>query len=65
MLKIIKNPDKKTYDEVTQAVKDNDNYCPCKLERSQDSLCICREFREQNEEGECCCGRYVKVNADA
>lgn len=61
MLKIIKNPDKQMYDTVTKAVRDNKGYCPCKLERTRDSHCICREFKEQETAGECHCGRYVKV----
>jgi hypothetical protein len=32
-LKIIPNPDKEEYDEITQAVKDNDGYCCCLLEQ--------------------------------
>ena len=58
-LKIIPNPDKEEYDEITQAVKDNDGYCPCLIIRNPDTKCICKEFREQ-EYGECHCGLYVK-----
>ena len=60
-LKIIPNPNKKEYDEITQAVKDNDGYCCCLLERSSDTKCMCRIFREQTTEGFCHCGRYEKV----
>lgn len=62
MLKIIKNPDVKTYNEVTQAVKDNDGYCPCELVKSKDTKCPCKNFKNQNIEGECHCGRYIKVS---
>lgn len=61
MLKIIKNPDTEIYNEVTQAVKDNDGYCPCMLKKIEDTKCPCKKFREQTTEGECCCGRYLKV----
>ena len=64
-LKIIKNPDKATYDSVIAAVKANDNYCPCRLEKTPDTKCPCKEFREQAAEGECHCGAYIKVNVDA
>lgn len=41
----------------------NDGYCPCAIERTEDTLCMCKEFREQTE-GECHCGRYKKVQHD-
>ena len=65
MLKIIPNPDKKIYQSVTKAVKDNDNYCPCELTKSDDTKCICKSFREQGREGECHCGRFLKVNTNS
>lgn len=61
MLKIIKNPDTNIYEEVTKAVENNNSYCPCKLIKTDDTKCMCKEFREQTEIGECCCGRFVKV----
>lgn len=61
MLKIIKNPDKKVFDEVIAEVKANYGYCPCRLERTSDTKCPCKEFREQTTEGECHCGAYQKV----
>ena len=62
MLKIIKNPNDNVYQEITQAVKDNDPYCPCMISKSDDTKCPCKEFREQVIEGECHCGRYLKIN---
>ena len=61
MLKIIKNPDEEMFKEVQAAVKANDGYCPCRLERTPETKCPCLEFREQTTEGECCCGAYIKV----
>ncbi len=60
-LKIIKNPDENIYNEVTEAVMSNERYCPCRLERTPDTLCPCKEFREQTEIGECHCGRFCKI----
>lgn len=60
-LKIIPNPNKEEYDEISQAVKDNSGYCPCLLEKSENSKCICKDFREQTIEGFCHCGRYQKI----
>ena len=62
MLKIIKNPDEYIYNSVTEEVKNNDFYCPCRLERTPDTKCMCKEFREQIVEGECHCGRFYKVS---
>ena len=47
-----------------EAVRLNDGYCPCKLERCLDTKCMCRQFREQvarQEPGECECGLYEVV----
>ena len=63
-LKIAKNPSKEEYDEITQAVRDNDNYCPCLLHRNEDTKCMCKAFREQETEGYCHCGRFLKVKDD-
>ena len=63
-LKIIKNPDDKIYKEVSAAVKNNDGYCPCLLEISTDTKCICRDFNEQEHSGPCHCGRFIKIIAD-
>lgn len=65
MLKIIKNPDDKIYEEVTKAVHNNDGYCPCRIEKTSETHCICKEFLDQITEGECHCGRFIKVNNDA
>lgn len=60
-MKIIKNPNKKQAAIVAQAVKDNDGYCPCKLEHTQDNKCMCLEFKQQDH-GMCHCGLYIKLN---
>lgn len=44
---------------VLRALKNNQGYCPCRLEKTPDTKCMCKEFREQLE-GECHCGLYVK-----
>lgn len=62
MLKIKKNPNDEIYESVTKAVQDNDGYCPCMIIKNPDTKCPCKEFREQDIEGECHCGRYIKVD---
>lgn len=61
MIKINKN--KKLVAEIRQRIKDNNGYCPCRLLKNEDTKCMCKEFREQ-EEGECHCGLYVKIKED-
>ena len=46
-------------DEIQQAIKDNDGYCICAIEKTPDTKCMCKEFREQTE-GLCHCGLYKK-----
>lgn len=46
-------------------VEANDGYCPCAVFKKPETKCICEEFRKQNTPGQCHCGRYEKVFADA
>ena len=48
--------------ELIEAVHDNDGYCPCKVEKNEDTRCICKEFRESNSVGPCHCGLWVKLD---
>lgn len=61
MLKIIPNPDKNVYDTVSDAVAKAGGYCPCRLAKNPDTKCVCKDFREQKEEGYCYCERFCKV----
>lgn len=61
MIKVNKN--KKLVAQIKQRIKDNNGYCPCRLLKNEDTKCMCKEFREQ-EEGECHCGLYVKIKED-
>ena len=60
MLKIFKNPNIEEYEEISRYVVVNNGYCPCKLVKSDDTKCPCKEFRDQKAEGYCHCGRYRK-----
>lgn len=46
-------------EKICQAIRDNDGYCPCRLEKTEDTKCMCKEFLEQ-ESGPCHCGLYYK-----
>ena len=59
-MKISVSSDKEHVDYIRQKLKENDGYCPCRLKKTDDTKCICKEFLEQ-EEGECHCGLYVKT----
>ena len=59
MLKITYNQDRQIVDKILDALDKNNGYCPCKLEKNNDTKCMCKEFREQKE-GYCHCGLYIK-----
>lgn len=55
-MKIVEvNPD------IRELVQQADGYCPCAVQRTPDTKCMCKEFREQTESGLCHCGRFEKV----
>ena len=60
------NPDAGLVETVREGLKRTGGYCPCRLERSEDTKCICQEFRQQMEdpnfEGYCHCMLYYKSN---
>ena len=47
-----------------EGLRHTGGYCPCRLERTEATRCMCREFREQIEdphfEGFCHCLLYYK-----
>ena len=51
--------------EIDRQLKENDGYCPCRIDKIPDNLCVCKEFRDQMKdpdfEGTCHCGKYVKT----
>ncbi len=44
---------------ITDAIRENDGYCPCQLVKSNDTRCPCKAFREQKS-GVCHCGLFEK-----
>ena len=53
------NPDKEFVCDMRKAIKDNNGHCPCQLERTPDTKCPCKSFRDMDE-GTCHCGLYTK-----
>ena len=45
-MKIILNPDAEIVQMVRLKLKENDGYCPCRLEKTPDTKCMCKEFRD-------------------
>ncbi len=60
-MRITVNSDIELVKTIREKLKANDGYCPCRLTKTPDTRCMCKEFLEQNEPGECHCGLYVKV----
>ena len=63
-MKVKQNPDKEYVKSIREQLKANNGYCPCVLEKTPDSKCMCKEFREQiadpDFEGFCHCLLYYK-----
>ena len=60
--KICKNPNPEAFSEISELVKNNDGFCPCLLNKDEDTKCMCKDFRNSDEVDFCHCGRYYKVN---
>lgn len=60
MFKIIKLEDESAK-KIEEKLKENDGYCPCALQKTKETKCMCKEFREQKEIGKCHCGLYEKI----
>ena len=62
------NPDKEIVASIREGLKKKDGYCPCRLEKTDDNKCICKEFRLQMEdpdfEGYCHCRLYYKYKGE-
>ena len=63
-MKVRFNENKEVVDIVKQGLQQSGGYCPCRRERTEDTKCMCKEFREQiadpEFEGYCHCMLYYK-----
>ena len=63
-MKIRLNENEEVVKTVKEGLKRTGGYCPCRLARTEDLKCMCKEFKEQiadpNFEGYCHCLLYYK-----
>ena len=63
-MKIKLNPNTEIVETIKEGLKKTGGYCPCRIEKTEDNKCMCKEFREQiadpNYEGFCHCMLYYK-----
>ena len=52
--------DKNLVTLIRQKIKQNNGYCPCKVEHIPQNKCICHEFLYGTEKT-CHCGLYIRV----
>ena len=54
------NDNKELVENIRAKLKENDGYCPCRIDKTPENKCMCQEFINQQELGECHCGLYIK-----
>ena len=63
-MKIRLNKDEEVVRRIKEGLKAKDGYCPCKIQRIPENICMCEEFRNQiadpDFEGYCHCRLYYK-----
>lgn len=60
-MKIRLNDDKELVEKIRIALRKTGNHCPCRAQFTDETLCPCKEFRENTPVGETCyCGLYIK-----
>lgn len=67
-MNVILNPDTEMVKLIREGLERSGGYCPCRRERTEDTRCMCREFREQLKdpefEGFCHCMLYYKSRTE-
>ncbi len=63
-MKVRENENKEVVARIREGLKAKGGYCPCRVERTPENKCICKEFKAQiadpNFEGYCHCMLYFK-----
>lgn len=61
-MRIQTNPDREFANDLRKEIKRNNGYCPSALEKTKDTKCMYKAFRDMAERGEtgaCTCGLYI------
>ena len=64
IMRVILNKDKEIVDSIREELRMNGGYCPCRLIKTDETKCMCEDFKKMIDEGilgECHCGLYVNV----
>ncbi len=63
-MKITLNPDSEVVKSVKEGLARTGGYCPCRIARTPENICMCEEFKSQisdpDFEGYCHCMLYYK-----
>ena len=63
-VKVRLNDDPEIVKTIREGLKRTGGYCPCRLARTEENRCMCKEFKDQiadpNFEGYCHCRLYYK-----
>lgn len=63
-MKITVNEDRRIVEAIREGLRRREGYCPCRVQKVEDNICMCKEFRDQiadpDFEGYCHCQLYHK-----
>lgn len=63
-MKVVLNSDTEIVRTIKEGLERTGGYCPCRLERTKQNICMCEEFKAQikdpDYEGYCHCMLYYK-----
>lgn len=62
-MRVQRYADQESAAEIRASIKAAHGHCPCVLEqfRCEDTLCMCKDFRDSPKGTVCNCGLYIKI----
>jgi hypothetical protein len=61
-MRVVRTDDHDLAAQVIKMLRENDCYCPCKIEHLPENKCMCEDFRLNTPAGNYChCGLYKKL----